>query len=333
MTDARRSLEYSRLPSLATRRHHVAARIARAFPFRPGFDFMEDRTLLSTFLVNNTGDSGPGSLRQAIVDSNNAVGSINTIDFDIPGAGVQTIAPLSPLPAISNPVLIDGESQPAYSGTPLIQITGNQAGGGDGLTITGSNVTVRGLDIDNFSQGAAIQLTGTAATGDWIYADFLGTDPTGTQAEPNDQGVLIQEGASDNMIGGTNSTACDVISGNGADGVDIAGVGTSGNVVEGDDVGITASGTGPLANTYSGVAIYGGASGNTIGGTVPGSGNVISANQDFGVYISDVGTNGNVVEGDYLGTDATGSLALGNGLAGVIVQRSEEHTSELQSPA
>ena len=76
---------------------------------------MEDRTLLSTFLVTNTGDSGPGSLRQAILDSNAATGATNTIDFDIPGTGVQTIAPLSPLPAITSPVLIDGASQPGYT--------------------------------------------------------------------------------------------------------------------------------------------------------------------------------------------------------------------------
>ncbi len=89
---------------------------------------MEDRTLLSTFLVSNTGDSGPGSLRQAILDSNAATGATNTIDFDISGTGVQTIAPLSPLPAITNPVLIDGTSQPGYAGTPLIELSGSQAG-------------------------------------------------------------------------------------------------------------------------------------------------------------------------------------------------------------
>ena len=78
------------------------------FRLRPRVEWMEDRTLLSTFLVTNTDDSGPGSLRQAILDSNAATGTTNTIDFDIPGSGVQTIAPLSPLPAITNPVLIDG---------------------------------------------------------------------------------------------------------------------------------------------------------------------------------------------------------------------------------
>ena len=169
---------------------------------------MEDRTLLSTFLVSNTDDSGPGSLRQAILDSNAATGATNTIDFDIPGPGVQTIDPLSPLPAITDPVLIDGFSQPGYAGTPLIELNGSQAGGGDGLTITGSGVTVRGLDIDGFSQGAGIRLTGTGATGDWIYGNFLGTDPTGTQAEANDYGVEIDGGASDNLIG-TNGDGID----------------------------------------------------------------------------------------------------------------------------
>ena len=104
----------SAFPLSPTRRHRAAAGIVRAFHFRPGFEFMEDRTLLSTFVVSNTGDSGAGSLRQAIIDSNGASGATNTIDFNIPGTGVQTIAPLSPLPAISNRVLIDGGSQPGY---------------------------------------------------------------------------------------------------------------------------------------------------------------------------------------------------------------------------
>ena len=124
---------------------------------------MEQRTLLSTFQVLNTADSGPGSLRQAILDSDAATSETNTIDFAIPGDGVQTIAPLSPLPAITQPVLIDGFSQPGYAGTPLIELSGSQAGPADGLTITGSDVTVRGLDITSFSQGAGILISGTGA--------------------------------------------------------------------------------------------------------------------------------------------------------------------------
>src|SRR4051812_21987771 len=66
--------------------------------FRPLFDVMEDRTLLSDFIVINTSDSGPGSLRQAILSSNAASGVTNHIDFAIPGPGVHTIALASPLP-------------------------------------------------------------------------------------------------------------------------------------------------------------------------------------------------------------------------------------------
>ena len=103
------------------------------------------------FSVTNTSDSGPGSLRQAILDSNTATAGTNTIDFAIPDAGVQLIVPLSALPAIVNSVLIDGFSQPGYTGTPLIELSGSQAGQTSGLTITGSDVTIRGLDIGGFS--------------------------------------------------------------------------------------------------------------------------------------------------------------------------------------
>jgi len=116
---------------------------------------MEDRTLLSTFLVHNTADSGSGSLRQAILDSNAATGDSNTIDFALSGHGVRTISPVSPLPAITNPVLIDGFSQPGYAGTPLIAVTAPSSGGTDALAI-GSNTTVRGLVVDGFAFGTGV---------------------------------------------------------------------------------------------------------------------------------------------------------------------------------
>ena len=98
------------------------------------------------FAVTTTADGGPGSLRQAILDSNLAVGGTNTIDFAIPGTGVQTIAPASPLPAITNPLVIDGSTQPGYAGAPLIAIVGQGAANPDPLTL-GSDVTVKGVAI------------------------------------------------------------------------------------------------------------------------------------------------------------------------------------------
>ena len=111
------------------------------------------------FVVTTTADSGPGSLRQAILDSDAATSGGNTIDFAIPGQGVQTIDLVSPLPAITSAVLIDGTSQPGYSGTPLIAIDASSSGMADGLTITGSNVTVRGLVDGGFALGS-VNLSG-----------------------------------------------------------------------------------------------------------------------------------------------------------------------------
>ncbi len=320
---------------------------ATIFRLRPRLEVMEDRTLLSTFLVSNTSDSGTGSLRQAILDSNAAIGTTNTVDFDISGTGVETIAPLSSLPTITSPVLIDGFSQPNFSDTPLIELSGGGSGGGDGLTITSAGVTIRGLDIDRFG-GAGIHLTGTGATGDWIYGNFLGTDPTGTQAQYyyvlHQYGVEIDGGASGNLIG-TNGDGIDdsaernLISGNGVAGVWINGEGTDGNAVAGNLIGTTVTGDVSLANGTSyvsyyysdiipgGVVIEGGASGNRIGTdglSVDDTGqrNIISGSASpygtrWGVVLD--GSSDCGVAGNSIGTDATGSASLPNSAGGIKI--------------
>ncbi len=88
------------------------------------FDDFEFAPFGQPGLVTNTNDSGPGSLRQAILDSNSNPGP-DTIDFNIPGSGVHTISPTSALPTITDPVLIDGYSQPGSSPNTLLQ--GNNA--------------------------------------------------------------------------------------------------------------------------------------------------------------------------------------------------------------
>ena len=115
-------------------------------------------------------------------------------------------------------------------------------------------------------------------------------------------------------------TGGDVISGNIWEGVHI--VGSSDNVVDGDYIGLTASGSASLGNDESGVGIYAGSSNNTIGGTTTGEGDVISGNNWEGVHIVGTGTtdnetSGNVVEGDYIGTNVGGSADLANAESGV----------------
>src|SRR5262245_27485162 len=88
---------------------------------RPGVEALEGRQLLSTFVVTDTDDPGPGSLRQAILNSNAAplAQGPNEIRFTIAGPGVQMILPLTALPAITAPVTIDGYTQPGAHANTL----------------------------------------------------------------------------------------------------------------------------------------------------------------------------------------------------------------------
>ncbi len=115
--------------------------------------------ITGSFLVTTDADSGPGSLRQAILDSNTTSGGTGTIEFAISGAGLHTIALLSPLPAATTSVLIDGTTQPGYAGTPLIAIDDSASGSADGLTISGSGVTLSGVAIGGFGLGQGNQLS------------------------------------------------------------------------------------------------------------------------------------------------------------------------------
>jgi hypothetical protein len=140
--------------------------------------------------VTNNLDSGAGSLRQAIMTANTNAGT-DTITFNIPGTGVHTITPASPLPFITDQVVIDGTTQPGYAGKPLIEISGATVGNnGDAFVIQtgGDGSTIRGLAI-NHGLNSAIYLQANNVI---IEGCFLGTDPTGTSASANTGGSLRQ---------------------------------------------------------------------------------------------------------------------------------------------
>jgi hypothetical protein len=282
----------------------------------------------ATFTVTNTGDSGPGSLRQAILDANAGAGA-DTIAFNIPGPGVHTIGPASPLPTITDPVIIDGYSQPGaspntdpagFNGSLLIELNGENAGPSSGLRIAAGSSTVRGLVINRFldlsanEQGNGIFLESLG--GNHIEGNFLGTDPAGTLARPNTgTGVFVR--SPNNTIGGISPGARNVISGNAPyDGVYVSAAFTpgltDGTVIEGNFIGTHADGVSPLGNARNGVIITHGSALTTVGGASAGAGNRIAFNGDQGVGVHTNGT-GNAIRSNSIYSNGLGIDLGGDG--------------------
>src|SRR5262249_10939193 len=143
---------------------------------------------INEFVVSNNNKSGAGSLRQAIMDAN-AHSGLDTISFNIAGAGEHTISPTSALPPVPDSLIIDGTTQPSYAGSPLIELNGAGAGANaDGLQIISNNSTVKGLVINRFS-GHGIEINGDGSA---IQGCYIGTNATGTAALGNaEHGVFI----------------------------------------------------------------------------------------------------------------------------------------------
>jgi len=280
----------------------------------------------ATFTVTNTNDSGAGSLRQAILDANANVGT-DTIDFNIPGAGPHTIQPVSVLPTITDPVIIDGYTQPGANPNTngpglglntvlMIELDGSLlAGNPQGLYITANDCTVRGLVINRFGGNGIFLLDNS---GNHIEGNFIGTNVTGTTGLGNGtSGVFLQQ-SMDNTIGGATPAARNLISGNSACGVTITGNQANGNIVQGNLIGTDVNGTTSLGNGTDGTQVIEG-SNNTIGGTASWARNLISGNTLRGVWIYGTNAEANVVQGNFIGTDISGMGSIGNSGDGVHI--------------
>jgi hypothetical protein len=174
---------------------------------------------------------------------------------------------------------------------------------------------VAGIGIgNNFDQGGS---------GHHIQGNFIGTDATGAAALPNGIGISLHTNVSGSTIGGATAGARNVISGNTGQGVGVSGFlgdpSTTGNFVMGNYIGTDVTGLAPLGNAGAGISIGGFA--NTIGGANPGEGNVIAANLGAGIEL--VGGNGNTIKGNLIGTDAGGTVALGNTGYGLFLAGSD----------
>ncbi len=281
---------------------------------RPAVETLEGRQLLSTFTVTNNNDHGPGSFRQAILSSNATSGSAaNTINFQISGGGVQTIALQSALPAVTHAVTIDGTTQPGIGTAPRIVLNGTNAGTGSaGLSLRAPHISVKDIAIDGYGE-YGIAIYGDGSSEDTITDDYIGLTPAGNTAAGNGWGgILLCIGTHDNTISGN------VISGNVGPGLEIHG-GSFSNVVEGNLIGTNASETAALGNSTEGILITTGSYSNIIGGTTVADRNVISGNGGAGVQV-DLDSDNNSVEGDLIGTNASGATTLGNTTSGVLIE-------------
>jgi len=269
-----------------------------------------DTTSLYTLMANK-GVDGFISLREAIVAANNTAnigGIADKINFGISGGGAQTITLTSVLPRITDPVFLDGASQPGYASAPLITIDANNIINNDVLELdAGSDgSTVRGLVVQNYTlSGIYLNIS----SNNTIVGNYLGTNSAGTAAAGGNRGITLWN-SHNTMIGGTTAADRNVISGNASYGIWLIG-GSTGTHIEGNYIGTNAAGTAAIANAGDGIHI-GNASQSMIGGTLAGTGNLIANNTGGGIVLGNTAGTGNSI----LGNSIYGNTALGIDLQG-----------------
>lgn len=299
-------------------------------------------SIAATFTVTNTNDTGPGSLRQAILDANATPGA-DDIVFNIAGSGPFVITPGSGgLPSIDEDLIIAGYTQPgATAGTMAartiqIVLSGTAAGAGaSGLTINASNVVVSGLAIHSFGRDGINVLNGVDNL--FIWGNFIGTDQTGLADLGNaNHGINLGDlgpGGSDGVIIGTNSDGDNdsnegnLISGNGQDG--ILGWTVSNSIISGNFIGSDRFGVGTtLGNGRNGILLTVNSNFNRIGTDGDGVNdteelNGVILNVGRGIYLA-ANSNGNVVAGNIVGLN-TANAAAGNLSHGIEILNSSNN--------
>jgi CSLREA domain-containing protein len=307
----------------------------------------------ATYTVNSIDDIDDGvcdashcSLREAINAANANVGS-DFVVFDINTSNISsrvaTIVLIDALPVITGPVTIDGYSQRSCANIPapcsrqntlavgndaVLMVELNGAAIADsvaaGLVINAPACLIRGLVINRFPYEGII--INSSASGTIISGNWIGLNATGSFHQPNLGDGLFINNATNVTIGGTTPATRNVISGNdvgGGAGVIITGGAASGNKIQGNYIGTTGSGTSAAGNG-TGIWLGQQVHGTTIGGTGAGAGNVISGNNDLGIYLDSAYNN--QIQGNLIGVTGTGDFARGNGGVGIRLHNSITNT-------
>lgn len=299
----------------------------------------------TTFTVNTTSDTTDGtcdathcSLREALLLAQ--AGGPHTIAFDIPGPGVKTITAATCLPGIFRNVTIDGYTQPgsspntnptgAINAVPLIEIEGTPAcATGFSAVFADALLTIKGLVINSFNGPAVIGTLTTVR----LEGSFIGTTPDGMAAAVpapwSGSGVVIDTGTA--IVGGVTPATRNLIAGVGR-ALHAGGSPKASQTItaQGNLIGTNKLGTAVIGVDY-GYASGGCNGGNAtlqLGGSTPEARNVIAGASLGAIHLFSGGagcgeyTSANTfIKGNYIGTDVSGTGALGNGgPAGILAQ-------------
>lgn len=274
-----------------------------------------------TYTVTNLADSGAGSLRQAILDANANPG-LDTIAFNLAGGGTQFVT-LNAVANVTDPVIIDGTTQPGFAGVPLITVkpigTGAQA-----LNITAGGSTIKGLAFYAYVGSTNGMVAISGAGNNVVTGCFFGfTGPDFSRGVVTTSTGLVIDGSNNNRIGGSTAADRNYFATNSGGQLIIRG-GGAGNIIVGNRFGTVPTG-GPLASQGDMIRIesspnntIGGSVGTTPGGACSGECNSIGGTTNAnGVVITGSASTGNHVIGSYIGLLPTGSATQANSTDGV----------------
>ncbi|HET7064936.1 MAG TPA: CSLREA domain-containing protein [Rudaea sp.] len=298
-------------------------------------------TITVNDLIDAPGNDGKCTLREAITAANGNTASggaagecaagqafptIDVIQFAISGGGLHTITLASQLPDITQVVTIDGYTQSGSSknmlavgdnAVLLIEVSATALPSfTDVFRIAASGTTVRGLVVSHTKNQAFTVGPNSPVDNVVIEGNFIGTDSAGTAITAAANLNLIRLNGTGNRLGGTTTQARNVIAGGAGSSAGTVWAAGTGNLIQGNYIGVDATGTQPLQPATATNAIelgpLGSANATKIGGSEPGAGNVILGS-NIGINLNGA-AHDTVIQGNYIGIDATGTQRLGGNL-------------------
>lgn len=212
-----------------------------------------------------------------------------------------------------------------YRGASFSSIGFNEGDGirienGASENIIGGDATLErniiGGNWDSQARNAAgVRLAGAGTNRNIVTGNYIGVTADGRAPQPNEQGVVIEQGAANNQVGGVLQSQRNIISANYGEGVLIQGEGTQGNRILNNWIGLDISGQIPLGNSGHGVLVTGGATSNSVGGDQLGNANVVGGNAGDGIRVEGQSTTNNTLLRNIIGLDHLGERVLDEDLA------------------